>query len=357
MASVQNDKADDRDYPLEQWYCAGFSEEAGEKPLARTICDRQIVFYRKQDGALAALTDRCPHRKAPLSLGLVTGDNIECPFHGMLFSPQGTCLNIPSQEKIPPAAHIRSFPVEERHGHIWIWMGLGRPDHALIPDMHWMVDPALTAVHGSLELGCNYLTALDNLLDDTHLSFVHRNTIGTPKIVQAKIEIEGDDDWVGFTRWTLDTPPSALHAKAGGFTTNVDRWFNVRFVKPGTVLIDVGSAPIGTGAPEGDRSRGIGLFSNHTVTPATSGTCHYFWHAARDFSLGDAELSENMRQHMVATFIEDKDIVEAVQHNRECDRENLPELNLSGDVVTLRARRIIAGLIQRESYVGQSQVA
>jgi len=357
MLSASGESAGTRDFPLEQWYCAAFSSELTDKPLARTICNRQIVLYRTASQAVAALTDRCPHRKAPLSHGAVVGDNIECPFHGMLFSPSGTCLDIPSQDQIPPTAHIRSFPVEERHGHIWIWMGTQGPDVSLIPDMHWLTDPALTAVHGMMEIRCHYLAALDNLLDDSHLSFVHRNSIGTPKIVKAQIDVQGGDDWVGFTRWTLDTPPSALHAKAGGFTTNVDRWFNVHFTRPSTVLIDVGSAPVGSGAPQGDRSHGIGLYSNGTVTPATANTCLYFWHTARNFNLGDEAFSEILRGQMETTFIEDKDIVEAVQRSRECDAENLPDLNLAGDVVGLRARRIIAGLIERERAVHASRVA
>ncbi|MCA0301711.1 MAG: aromatic ring-hydroxylating dioxygenase subunit alpha [Proteobacteria bacterium] len=336
------------DYPLNQWYCAAFSTELGQQPLARTICDRQIVLYRGEGGRAVALTDRCPHRKAPLSGGRVLGDNIECPFHGMLFAPDGSCVDIPCQRAIPPAANVRSFPVVERHGHVWLWPGSAPPDEGLVPDMHWLVDPALSAVNGVMEIACNYLAALDNLLDDTHLSFVHRNTIGTPKIVKADIDIEGDADWVGFARWTLDTPPSAMHAMAGGFTTNVDRWFNVRFTKPSTVLIDVGSAPVGSGAPQGNRASGISLFSNGTVTPSTPATCLYFWHTARTFKVGDAAFSTSLRAHMEETFIEDKEILEAVQRNRACDAEKLPDLNLAGDAVTVRARRIIAALVEKE---------
>lgn len=343
----------ERDYPLNQWYCAAFADEVVVKPLARTICDRQIVLYRDTASRVVALTDRCPHRKAPLSSGQVIGDNIECPFHGMLFSPAGTCLDIPSQMVIPRTAHIRAYPAEERHGHVWLWMGDAAPDPSLVPDMHWMTDPGLSEVHGLLALDCPWLAALDNLLDDTHLSFVHRNSIGTPKMAKAEIDIAGDDDSVSFSRWTYDTPPSAMHAAAGGFTTNVDRWFNVRFAKPSTVLIDVGSAPVGSGAPQGDRSKGISLSSNGTVTPVTADRCLYFWHTARTFNLGDAEFSKTMRGHMENTFLEDKAILELVQRNRVSDSERLPQLNLSGDAVTVRARRIIASLIERERAPAQ----
>lgn len=358
MSTTSKDPgAKGRDYPLNQWYAAAHGDEVAREPLGRTICDQQVVFYRTGGGTVAALVDRCPHRKAPLSAGQLIGDNIECPFHGMQFAPDGMCKRIPAQDNIPPAAHIRAYPVVERHGHIWIWMGEQRADPALIPDMHWMTDPAFTAVKGRLELRCNWLTALDNLIDDTHLSFVHRRSIGTPKIAQAPMTIEGGDDWVQFSRWTLDTPPSAFHARAGGFKSNVDRWFFSRFVKPGTVLIDVGSAPVGSGAPAGDRSKGINIFSNHTVTPATSTTCHYFWHGARNFGLTDENLSKQIFDDMSATFVEDRDIVEIVQRNQDLDPVNLPFLNLAGDAVCLRARRIIAALVAAETARDNTRVA
>lgn len=357
MDSSGGDSCVARDYPLEQWYCAAFADEVTRAPLGRTLCDRQVVLYRTEAGEPVALADRCPHRQAPLSRGLLLGDNLECPFHGMLYAPDGSCLDVPSQKTVPRRARVRSYPVKDRDGHVWIWMGETKPEPALIPDMHWLVDPSLAAVKGMFEIRSHFLPTLDNLLDDSHLSFVHRKSIGTPKIVKAPIEIEGGDDWVGFSRWTLDTPPSAMHAKAGGFVTNVDRWFIVRYVKPTTVLIDVGSAPVGSGAPRGDRSKGIGLFSNGTVTPSTASRCFYFWHTARTFGRDDPALSTLMLSEMTTTFAEDVDILEATQANRDRDRERIEPLNLAGDAVALKARRIIANLIAIEAQRSNVQVA
>lgn len=337
-------------YPYRQWYAAAFSEDVTREPLARTLLDQRIVLYRTEAGDPVALADRCPHRRAPLSQGAVVGDRIECPFHGMLFGPDGRCARIPCQEAIPDEAHIRSYPAVDRHGHIWLWFGdAAAADTDLIPDLHWMTDPDLVPVKGMMLIQANYLTVLDNLLDDTHLPFVHRNSIGTPKMVAAPIDVQVGRDSVSFSRWTLDTPPSPVHARAGGFTTNVDRWFNVRYVKPSTVLIDVGSAPVGTGAPEGDRSKGIGLFSNGTLTPGAGNTTWYFWHNARNFALGDAELSRQLHADMVNTFQEDSVIVQAVQRVIDVDNDPTPQLNIAGDVVSLRARRIIAQLIAAEA--------
>jgi vanillate O-demethylase monooxygenase subunit len=358
MPARANEQRGRAPYALDQWYAAAFADEVTRRPLARTLLDRQVVLYRTDAGTPVALADRCSHRKAPLSRGLLLGDAIECPFHGMQYAPDGTCIRIPSQDAIPRNAHIASYPVEERDDHVWIWFG----DPAIArrtatPDMHWLTDPALVAVKGMFHLQSNYLSVLDNLLDDTHLPFVHRNSIGTPKMVAAPLEIEGGSDWVGFTRWTLDTPPSAVHARAGGFTTNVDRWFVVRYVKPTTVLIDVGSAPIGSGAPQGDRGKGIGLFSNGTVTPGAGNSTYYFWHTARNFGLGDADMTELLQKEMTRTFLEDVEITEAVQRNVDCDIEALPQINIAGDTVALRARRIVAGLIAAEASGESDRVA
>jgi vanillate monooxygenase len=358
MSNSRSANASGVAYPLNQWYAAAFSDEVTRQPLARTLLDRQVVLYRTQAGAPVALTDRCVHRKAPLSQGALKDDAIECPFHGMQFAPDGRCVRIPCQDKIPAAAAVQSYPVVDLHGHVWIWMGeAAAADPAVIPDMHWLNDPRLVAVKGKFLLRCNYLTAVDNLLDDTHLPFVHRNSIGTPKMVTAPIDVEGGEDWVGFSRWTMDTPPSSLHAKAGGFTTNVDRWFIVRYVKPTTVLIDVGSAPIGTGAPQGDRSKGISLYSNGTVTPSAGNSCFYFWHTARTFSLDDPAMSDLLHKEMTQAFGEDVDIVEKVQRNVDCDEEGVPQLIIAGDVVAMRARRIIASLVSAESLSGGARLA
>jgi phenylpropionate dioxygenase-like ring-hydroxylating dioxygenase large terminal subunit len=336
-------------YPLQQWYAAAFSEDVTQQPLARTLLDQRLVLWRTESGVPVALVDRCPHRRAPLSQGAVVGERIECPFHGLQFGADGQCALIPCQESIPKEAHIRGYPAVDRHGHIWVWFGDRQAaDADAIPDLHWMTDPDLKAVKGVMLIRANYLTVLDNLLDDTHLPFVHRNSIGTPKMVSAPIDVKYGNDWVAFSRWTLDTPPSPVHARAGGFTTHVDRWFNVRYVKPTTVLIDVGSAPVGTGAPEGDRSKGIGLFSNGTLTPGAGNTTWYFWHNARNFAIDDEEISRNLHADMVRTFEEDSVIVEAVQAVVESDPDPT-QINIAGDVVSMRARRIVAQLIAAES--------
>ena len=78
-----------------QWYCAGFSDDLKEAPVAVKILGEPIVLYRASGGKAVALQDRCPHRFAPLSKGRICGANIECPYHGLEFGADGHCTKNP----------------------------------------------------------------------------------------------------------------------------------------------------------------------------------------------------------------------------------------------------------------------
>ena len=134
-----------------QWYTAATSTEVCAKPLARTICDEPLVIFRGQDGTVAVLTDRCPHRKAPLSAGEVVGNDIQCGYHGIRFAADGACTHVPGDVPIGRDFRARCFPAREVHGLIFVW--LGEPalaDPALIPDFGENVKPGWTGVHGML---------------------------------------------------------------------------------------------------------------------------------------------------------------------------------------------------------------
>ncbi len=99
-----------RDY----WYVGAWSDEVTHKPLARTLLSESIVFYRKPDGKVVALEDRCAHRRLPLSMGAVIGDTIQCAYHGLVYDAAGKCIKIPGQDSVPAGARVRSYPVIER---------------------------------------------------------------------------------------------------------------------------------------------------------------------------------------------------------------------------------------------------
>lgn len=132
------------------WYVAGFKHELdGGKVLARRFLGTPVVMLRHSGGQAAALEDLCPHRLMPLSAGRRIGDELQCGYHGMRFSTAGTCTLAPGQARASTQACVRTFPLAERHGLLWIWMG--QPERAeldLIPDIRWNDCPGWTPSRG-----------------------------------------------------------------------------------------------------------------------------------------------------------------------------------------------------------------
>ncbi|MDF8335916.1 Rieske 2Fe-2S domain-containing protein [Novosphingobium cyanobacteriorum] len=160
------------------WYMAGWADEVGEFGLTRKIIDQPVFVFRKQDGSLGALLDRCPHRFAPLSKGERDGDNVVCGYHGLAFSPEGKCVRNPFAERIPSGSDIPTFAAVERDGIVWLWAGTPESaDVALIPDFSFIPDTDHSrTVHGYTLMQANYQYGTDNLLDLSHIEFVHRGT-------------------------------------------------------------------------------------------------------------------------------------------------------------------------------------
>jgi phenylpropionate dioxygenase-like ring-hydroxylating dioxygenase large terminal subunit len=117
------------------WYVASWSSELVSAPLGRRILNEPIVMYRLSSGEPVALSGRCPHRFAPLHLGKVIEDKIQCPYHGLRFSSAGACVfNPQGNGATPKAVHLRAYPLIERYNALWIWMGdPERADLAQIP--------------------------------------------------------------------------------------------------------------------------------------------------------------------------------------------------------------------------------
>src|SRR5215475_2508660 len=231
-----------------------------------------------------------------------------------------------------------------------IWMGEpAKADESKIPNLYWLADPAWTATPGYIHLKSNYQFLIDNLLDLTHVIYVHKKTLaGDPREATAPTKTERLPDGVRVGRWLIDFVAPPLYAKAGNFTGNVDRWQFATWNPPSTVYLDVGCAKTGTGAPAGDRSQGISIWSSHLVTPETDTTSHYLFCFARDFAVGDGDMSKLLYEGSKATFLEDADMLEAVQANR-CGGSLDGLVDIGADAAQLQARRMLAQMIAAES--------
>jgi vanillate monooxygenase len=340
------------------WYVAASIDEVGQKPLSRTILGEPIVFFRTEDGELAALEDRCAHRRLPLSMGKVIDGVLQCHYHGLRFDPSGRCVRVPGQDLIPQSARVKTFPVVERYRWIWVWMGdpaLAEPEK--ITDFHWLQDAAWGAKTSYLHVKASWQLVVDNLLDLTHLAFVHETTIGNAALVDnAAVKVQRTPEGVLVTRWMIDTPPPPTFVKVGGFTGNVDRWQMIDYTPPAFLRLDVGATPTGTGAPEGKRVNGISMRNLNAITPETETTTHYFWGQAHDFDVENPATTEKIFDQIQTAFWEDVAVFEAQQKSIE-RAPDAPQVDLNADAGTIQARRIIARLQQEEQASAAHSVA
>ncbi|GLV26469.1 aromatic ring-hydroxylating dioxygenase subunit alpha [Sphingobium sp. Cam5-1] len=301
------------------WYVGAWSHELDvTSMMSRRLLGDNILFFRTTDGKVAAIRDRCSHRFAPLSIGRREGDCVRCMYHGLLFDADGKCIEEPGRKGVSPNTNVRSYPTVERYKQVWIWMGdPAKADPDLIPDCHYQDDPAWASIPAYIHYKADYRLILDNLLDFSHLTYVHENTLGgSATIAHIRPKIERDADKVRLTRWYLGEPGIAPYLK--GFNTfegPVDRWHIYELHIPGNVfLMDSGSAPAGSGAPEGQRvSEAMQFRATQIVTPEDEQNSHFFWSYAHNFNIGDREFTAKLAARIAEGFEEDRLMIEAQQ--------------------------------------------
>jgi len=330
------------------WYVIAWDHEvpAASDPaiFTRTVLSEPIVVYRKEDGGLVAMEDRCCHRHAPLSKGRKEGDCIRCGYHGLKFDPQGACVEAPGIPIIPAKARVKTYPVVIKNKWVFVWMGeQEKADHSLLPANGWCDDPEWRYLPGYMRYEVPWLLIADNLLDFSHLSYVHEKTLGgSPRIALAVPDItplEGPGpEGLRIVRKVPDVPPSSLHKKVRTFDGNVDRWFNYDFVLPGTLLMYSGGRP--SEDVDGDMRRAVQLTSCQTLTPETDTSTHYFFQNAHQSTDGDDSVTQAIYQALVDAFHEDVDMISAQFRTIQLDPAR-PMLPLAIDAGVVRFRRLL----------------
>lgn len=335
--------------PKNFWYVAAFSKDVGRALLARTILGKPVVMYRTAEGKAVALADRCPHRAVPLSLGALVGDTVRCTYHGMHIGPDGNCVRIPCQDMIPSKARTDTYLVEERHTLVWIWMGdPARADVDLIPDFHWMDDPEWTTCSGYHHVGANYELLNDNLLDLSHESYVHDDTIGNDAVAEAPVNVAIRDGKVLVHRDILNCEPPPFYVKATGFTTNINRWHTTIFQPPSFLVIENGSYPA-----TGSRSEALERRVLNLITPETDTSSHYFWGIARAYQRDDGKLTAYIQEQIYHTFNQDKVVLEAQQRNLGAEASSPFPVALRTDAGPIQARKLVRQIIDKEKASAQ----
>lgn len=293
-------------FVFDDWYVAAFLEElpAG-RLLPRTLLGRRVVLYRSESGAVVALDDRCPHRSMPLSAGRLEGDTIVCGYHGFRFDAAGDCIEVPSQPNCPKNVGVRAYPTVQRGPVVWIWMGEPAAADAdrLVPQP-WMTDPAWTLSQGSLRLQASYIRLHENLLDLTHLSYLHGNSFGTPDYAKAPFESVVAQGRFALVRNVMPTTLPPVWAQTTGLTgkDQAARVARSEFLGPG--LHEVTVRFYDCTLPESQRQEYM-VRTAHMPTPETATSTHYFIVHGRDFALGDDAVTHFMHEQLFVAFNED----------------------------------------------------
>jgi len=348
------------------WYVVGWSSEfAGIGPFARTVASERLVLFRTRNGKITAFEDRCPHRLAPLSLGRVEDDDLRCMYHGLKFAANGTCIEVPGQDRVAKSLCTRTYSVAEKYQFVWIWMGDPRfAEVNLIPDVSVLDQPDRRPYRGHLDYQANYALINDNLLDLSHLEFLHQRTLGrAPETVrrsrgvprvpgggQAKslgngVRVEG---WLGAN--SVFVPERARQG---------DLWSRVDFVVPGIYIASGGVFPAGTAEnlagnlPQNTNSMIYNDAIVQAVTPITLRKSRYFYCLAPLSSDVNVEESDAIWSVILEAFSEDLRMIEAQQVSIDsCANKSMGGIAADRGLVMFRA--LMKKLISREVSGGGS---
>ncbi len=301
------------------WYAAVWARDLGTAPLGRRLLDEPIVLFRTREGGIAALTDRCPHRLVPLSMGVQVDRGIRCGYHGLEFDAFGKCVHVPSQTTIPPTAQVRSYPVAERYGLIWVWMGdAALADSAKLPVIEKYGAPGWELIDGGYQHHpSNYLNIVENLMDPAHTTFVHRMTIGNPSASEEPVKTQRTDDYILAYKWLYNSQPSPIDRQIKDFQDGaVDRGQFFYYHVPSMSRVDIVTMPAGLEPTEANMDTGLRNNSFKFIVPETEVSTHFFWLHLRNYKVGDQEWSQKMRKNLEATFLEDREIEMAMQRSQ-----------------------------------------
>lgn len=331
------------------WYAAGWDEELnGGHVLARTILEQPIVFFRRIDGSVAALRNQCAHRYAPLHLGRRDGDTLRCPYHGLQYDSHGQCIHSPQTTRIGNIS-VRSYPVEERDGLIWIWMGdAGRARADLIPDYRFYSDAKPTCrFRDYIHSAAHYELMSDNIMDLSHIDFLHPTSLGSGSISIARPKVTAAGDTLQIKWQSMGQKAAPIYDPflpvPGGL---VDQELDVVWRPAAIMLLTNRMTPVGH--PQAASLMGS---SAHLMTPENKTRTHYFYLGIRNFDVDNAVANAARAAAIKQAFTqEDKPMVEAVQDSMGDNTDLLDKMGayMPADAGGLRARQQLRKLIQQE---------
>lgn len=287
------------------WYVAGFAWEFDRSLRARTILGRPLVLFRTEAGDPVALSDRCIHRSFPLSQSKLDGDTVICGYHGLRYDSDGLCVEAPALPgaECPRGVGVRSYPLRSQGPLVWIWMGEAEPAAAL-PIGDWAASPSWPASQQYYHLPASYVALHENLLDLTHLSFLHAGSFGTPDYAAAPYEAMLDEA-KGHFKLVRSVKPTRLPPvwgePLGLMGQDAARVTTSEFLSPAAHVVTGHFFSMADEASPPDTR----IKTAHLPTPETETSTHYFIHHGRNFATDDPGVTDYMQQQLTMAFTED----------------------------------------------------
>jgi len=327
------------------WYVIAPASEVSRTPIARTVLGTSLVLFRRQDGTAVALQNRCCHRSFPLSHGTVDGDSIVCGYHGLRYDTEGRCIEIPMQKTVPASMRVRAYTLAERGPFIWVWKGEKAPPEEP-PHQSWLEDPQWSMRWGYLHVKGSYVHMHENLLDLSHLSFLHARTFGTPEYARTPVEMNCEGDDLEVWRHVKCQLP-AIYAKPLGWTdARALRSSGSKYVSPG-LHVNTGIFR-NLDLPDEAQSPQPMVKVAQLVTPETAITTHYWTAQARNFATGDADIGEFMINAQIAAFKEDAFALERITEMQALAGGHPQEFSIPTDKAGVLMRRRLKKLADLE---------
>jgi vanillate O-demethylase monooxygenase subunit len=342
---------------------AGWARDFTEGKLVPvTMLGEKIVIFRKSDGSMSALADRCSHRLAPLSLGRVECDKVRCMYHGVKFDCEGNVVEVPFGGRATPAMKVRHYAAADKHSAIWVWMGEpSEADINLIPPFIGIDAPEWAMLPGQMEYKAHFRLINDNLLDLSHVTLVHMNSFLAGRapdksaVDQAKPTLTVLPNGVRVERVVEGVGPMQMIRDRYDEDFKVDQIQAYDFLVPGIFLMRHTMYPLGTVAQMRATEKSADelgiepLYDNFTcqaVTPIDAKHTRYFyafgpWATAKE----DREMFADIGYR---AFCEDKVIIEGQQEVIDASPGH-PMRLLPFDAAPVRFNRILDDIIAKEA--------
>jgi vanillate O-demethylase monooxygenase subunit len=338
--------------PTDQWYVAAYGREIGQELFSRTICGESILFWRTGAGQVTAMSDRCVHRRFPLSEApsRLVDDQVVCGYHGFTYGADGRCVAVPGQTRVPRTARLKSYPTVEQDSFVWVWIGdPAKADAATVPRAPWLASPDYTTVSGMEPLKARFGLLVDNLLDLSHETYLHGGYIGTPEVAATPTTTEVDDQAgiVYVSRHMDDAECPPFYAKSTGLTGRIMRWQDIEYTPPCLYKLHSRIAPLGVlPRPDGSDPDAFHVEVVYAITPETEHSTHDFWAVARDFALDDQGVSDFLAEQNRTVVLQDVAALDVLEQVIASEPAGYQELSINIDTGGLAARRMLAKLVE-----------